>query len=933
MAKGIHSQYSFTSGELSPRYYARGDYNPYNSGLKKARNCFCTVEGPVIRRAGSEFMEETKDSSKESALIPFVFNNEGDALVLEFGDNYIRFHRDGLLLGGPLEVTTPYSASEVADISYQQFGNFLYLAHPDHPPAVLKRTNNTSWALEDVSLSPPPTYEAGDSPSTTITPSAASGTSVNFTTGSGFWLDADIGRQIQHLEGAGIAVVRSITSTTVVVADIIEDFPNTSSIAGVDWVLDLSPICKVDPDGSAVGSIIEIEASPVNPPEVENGNFTNSSSGWFDTSTGTGTSSWDSSRRELKLEGSGATDVGAAEQPVTGKWIGNFTLQFDNTQSVGYKIGTSSGGSDVASGTKSAAINNEVTFSLSNGQDTIYIGFTNDSGTTYIDNVELSTTVDAFKSSDVGRYLILNGGVTQIQSLTSAAKVEALVVKSLNNTDTAFTFTIEDPTWSSTRGYPSSVTIFQERLVLAATTQVPTGVWMSETGIFNGFGRGPDDEDSISIELDTGSVKWLIPNRDLIAGASDKEIGILGSATGSALTPTNIRQVPRTFHGSDTQNPISINNELVFIQAGGKKIRTMAYDFVSDGFQGNDLLFRATHIVGQKVTLIAYSESPDNILYAITGDGELLYGTYNRQEKVIAWTKGTTDGTYESLAVIPNDGEDEAYVVVNRTIDGSTKRYIERFTTQDVDSNLSGYSDSYGTYNAPVYISNITQADPGVVTTASSHGFSNNDPVKMFNVGGMTSLDKDTFYVSNKTSTTFELVDEFGNNVDTSGFDAYTSGGEVHKLVTTISGLTYLEGETVQIKADGATHPDKTVSSGSITLDRPSYNVVAGLEYTSTITTLSPQFSLGAGTMFSQRQRRPRVAARIYKSAVPELNGNFVPTRTPSDPMGQTVPLFSGYVEYADIPWSDDANVTITTDKPLPFQLQGIFSSIEGNII
>ena len=39
-------------------------------------------------------------------------------------------------------------------------------------------------------------------------------------------------------------------------------------------------------------------------------------------------------------------------------------------------------------------------------------------------------------------------------------------------------------------------------------------------------------------------------------------------------------------------------------------------------------------------------------------------------------------------------------------------------------------------------------------------------------------------------------------------------------VVETISGLDHLEGQTVSILADGATHPDKTVSSGAITLDR-----------------------------------------------------------------------------------------------------------------
>ena len=50
-----------------------------------------------------------------------------------------------------------------------------------------------------------------------------------------------------------------------------------------------------------------------------------------------------------------------------------------------------------------------------------------------------------------------------------------------------------------------------------------------------------------------------------------------------------------------------------------------------------------------------------------------------------------------------------------------------------------------------------------------------------------------------------------------------------------ISGLSHLEGKTVSVYADGAVQPDRTVSGGSITLEYPARNVLAGLRYTSTL--------------------------------------------------------------------------------------------------
>ena len=203
----------------------------------------------------------------------------------------------------------------------------------------------------------------------------------------------------------------------------------------------------------------------------------------------------------------------------------------------------------------------------------------------------------------------------------------------------------------------------------------------------------------------------------------------------------------------------------------------------------------------------------------------------------------------------------------------------------------------------------------------------------MLDIFGMTEVILNTYTVANKTANTFELNDEFGNNVDTSSFTTYESGGKVHKLVTTISGLSHLEDKEVQIKVDGASHPNKIVSSGSITLDDSAYNVVVGLPYTTTISTLNTQWATSEGIMQGQTQRKVKVYARVYNSTIPTLNGtNFLPARMGNDFMDQRVPLFSGDLEYGSTNWDVTGSVTFTIDDPLPFQLQGLFTVTEGHV-
>jgi len=175
------------------------------------------------------------------------------------------------------------------------------------------------------------------------------------------------------------------------------------------------------------------------------------------------------------------------------------------------------------------------------------------------------------------------------------------------------------------------------------------------------------------------------------------------------------------------------------------------------------------------------------------------------------------------------------------------------------------------------------------------------------------------------------LVPGDGTN-DIHGFsDSFLTLDSTGTPVTSITGLDHLEGEVVQVRVDGATHPDKTVSSGAITLDIASEVVVVGLEYTMTAKTLKPDFDVGQGTMQAQDTRWVRPYLRVNNSTSPTVNGQAIPTRSSGDNMDESVPLFTGDLEYSAIDWDATGQLTITDSQPLPVHLIGIFGTIEGN--
>jgi hypothetical protein len=110
MPEASFVQNNFTAGELSPRLFGRNDLGKYRNGLSGQINFLTQKHGGAVRRSGSKFVAQTKDSDggidRTARLIRFIFSNEQN-YVLEFGHLYVRFFRDlGRLQHGEIKTVT-----------------------------------------------------------------------------------------------------------------------------------------------------------------------------------------------------------------------------------------------------------------------------------------------------------------------------------------------------------------------------------------------------------------------------------------------------------------------------------------------------------------------------------------------------------------------------------------------------------------------------------------------------------------------------------------------------------------------------------------------------------------------------------------------------------------------------------------------------------
>ena len=488
-------------------------------------------------------------------------------------------------------------------------------------------------------------------------------------------------------------------------------------------------------------------------------------------------------------------------------------------------------------------------------------------------SVTITASANTFVSTDVDRLVRIGDGIAKITGFTSATEVNATTSTDFANTNASTNFSLG--AFSTTTGFPSTVTFFEQRLVFAGTINQPQTIFFSKSGDYENMdaniGGTISDSDAIIYTIasnQVNAIRFMTATRTLIIGTAGGEFSVSGGGADVAITPTNILIKKQSNHGAANLDALAVGNVTLFMQRARRKMRELAYNFDVDGYIAPDMTILAEHITEGGITQMAYQQEPNQIIWLVRGDGELIGFTYQREQQVTAWHRHIFGGAFgsgkavcESVAVIPTDDtEYEVYVIIKRTINGATKRYIEVLNTFD-----------------------FTETD----------------------------------------NTTFNFLD---SQLDYNG-----------SATTTISGLSHLEGQTVSILADGATHADKVVSSGSITLDRSSTKVKVGLSYTSLLQTMRIDAGARDGTSQSKTKRIYEITIRLFESVGvevgPDLNNlERIPFRSSANAMNQGITPFTGdkEVEFRGN-YETDGFVFVRQTQPLPLTILSLYPRLVTN--
>lgn len=251
---------------------------------------------------------------------------------------------------------------------------------------------------------------------------------------------------------------------------------------------------------------------------------------------------------------------------------------------------------------------------------------------------------------------------------------------------------IQNLPFNSANNYPGAVTYFQQRKDFAGTLNKPQNVFMTRTGTEANLSYSipTHDDDSINFKIaarEANTIRHLVPLSSLLVLTSAAEYRIT-SINSDAITPTSVSVTPQSYIGASNVTPVIVNNNLLFKAARGNHTRELAYAWQSSGYITGDLSLRAPHLFDGLLTLdMAYAKCPYPISWECSSSGNLLGITYVPEQQIGAWHvhdsyTAAGQSLFESVCVVPEGDEDGVYVVVNRVINGATKRYIERFASQ-----------------------------------------------------------------------------------------------------------------------------------------------------------------------------------------------------------------------------------------------------------
>lgn len=358
--------------------------------------------------------------------------------------------------------------------------------------------------------------------------------------------------------------------------------------------------------------------------------------------------------------------------------------------------------------------------------------------------------------------------------------------------------------FSTDRGFPNAMALYESRLFLANNKSYPCGIWGSSLRYddFFNFILG-DDEDTIHAKANlefADNILWLASQSKLFIGTS-RGLYIAGAASynDEAITTNNFRVRMIDAIGAGNIQPIVALDRVFFVDNVYDNVYEIALSPETGSYRANNLSVLSANLTKSGIIAHTWQQNPVQIYWCVVKDGHLCSFTYERSNGIRAWCKHVLGGTASKVidVVSLEDGADSyLWMIVSREINGKSVKYIE-YLHQSIDSlQEEGYKGFYldsGIKKEKKYIiSDIKLSKPHRIICNMSHKDALND------------LEKWTILFNKSIPVNSDMIINYvpyiGKNITNYGFDIEQSYKD--KLWETISIKNFTAGLNNQLDAD-----------------------------------------------------------------------------------------------------------------------------------
>lgn len=757
----------FNRGELTPVLHSRIDLEYFRMAYKYGENFVLTRHGGLMNRPGTKFLGITKDQSKKARLVKFVFSRT-QVYQIEFGHNYLRFWaNDGQIVSGSADISNITQANPGV-LTYVGADIFSNNDRVKITGVVgMTQVNNQEFTVAGLNAGANTFQLAGDS-SLFLMENGTDGIALQDGSALLMQSDSfDTSGYSPYVLGGTVSKIYEVATTyTEDELDTLQ-FAQSNDVIYIshknhaptklqrfsetNWVL--STVSFVDgpylpsPDGTHATVSLSTNGGVSNPSSVIRTSDSASYTGLVDGSESDNQNmgvppktmrfTWGSAKvlNNVIIVASaagGIPDGGMlnwsirAANNVGGPW----TTLYAKSSDTGWQKGEARYYSwfNETAYTIYELICTQVNNDGSNWLlSEVYWGQNGDFAPTItatFTNVSGINSGVGFQSSDVGRHIRLFSSNDakwrwfKITAVTDTTHVDGRFY-GYPLREGANISEWQLGAFSDQSGWPACVAFYLDRLVWARTNTKPLGVYLSQIGAYESHAVSAPlvDDDAITINIasnQTEEILWLAEGvQDLIIGTS-VSVRTLGKGDSSkAFSPSNFQVVKQTQNGSSQVIPSLVGSALIYPSYHAKSLREFVYSFEVDSYVSPEVSILSDHLIKSGILAMDFAQAPEPILWIVNGNGELIGLTYDKENKIVGMHRQRISGSHsdnlfwskvESVSVVPGPEQDDTWIIVQRLVNGVTKRYVERLTEYPDDETLNEdawYLDCAIEYNGP----------------------------------------------------------------------------------------------------------------------------------------------------------------------------------------------------------------------------------------